>query len=514
MKTAILSLILIFSISANAPAQWIEQTSGISTLIFSVKAVDDNIVWACGVNGNVLRTTNSGLNWTLTNSPNSSLDFVTIQGIDADTALVGGYDVNGTYAYKTTNGGTSWTQTFSQAGGFIDALVLFNGFPVCGLLGDPVGGRWTQFVSFDYGSTWDSTGFYNPDPGNEAGWNNSFFPASPSFFSYYGTNNTKVYQAFSNGTTVTHATPGLTNSFAIWGNDNSRLMTGGDNIMLYTTDGGQNWTNVNAIGSGDIGGIVGADAVWYYVRGSSVYVSIDDGTNWNSDYTTTGTYFHMTLSPLGKYIWAVRDNGGISRYEFSVPLPVELSSFLASVNERNVTLNWSTSREVNNAGFDIERSEINGQSSSQWTKVGFVSGSGNTNENRFYQFTDRGLDPGRYNYRLKQIDFNGGFNYHNLNQEVIVGVPAKFSLSQNFPNPFNPSTKISYTLPFDSKVTLKIFDMTGREIASLVDEFKSAGNYAVDFNGSNLSTGVYVYRMSALGNGQNFTSEKRMVLVK
>ncbi len=516
MKTAIIALICFLSFSAYTPAQWTEQTSGITTLIYSVSAVDDNVVWACGAGGVVLLTVNSGVNWALTaTSPNSSLDLHTIQGIDASTALVGGSDATAGYAFKTVDGGVTWTQTFVQPGGFVDVVKKFNGVPVCGLLGDPVGGRWSQWVSLDFGSTWDSTGFYNPAPTGEGGWNNSFWPGTPiSFFSFYGTNNTKVYQPFANGSVLTHPTPGLTNSYAIWGNDNSRLMTGGDNIMLYTVDGGLNWVNVNAIGTGDIAGIVGADAIWYYVRGSSVYLSMDDGASWTNDYTTTGTYFHMTLSPLGKYIWAVRDNGGISRYEFDVPLPVELLSFIATINDRNVTLNWSTSREINNSGFEIERSEVKGQMSNEWRKVGFVSGNGNTTENKNYQFTDRGLSQGKYNYRLKQIDFNGGFDYHNLSDEVIIGMPGKFNLSQNYPNPFNPSTKINYDLPFDSKVTLKVFDMTGREAASLVNEFKPAGYYTVDFNGSNLSTGVYVYRITADGNGQSFITEKKMVLVK
>ena len=97
---------------------------------------------------------------------------------------------------------------------------------------------------------------------------------------------------------------------------------------------------------------------------------------------------------------------------------------------------------------------------------------------------------------------------------MIVGSPEKFSLSQNYPNPFNPATKINYDLPFDAKVSLKVFDMTGREVATIVNEFKTAGYYVADFNASNFSTGVYMYRISADANGQSFTSEKRMVLIK
>jgi hypothetical protein len=124
----------------------------------------------------------------------------------------------------------------------------------------------------------------------------------------------------------------------------------------------------------------------------------------------------------------------------------------------------------------------NVQTSNVWKKVGFVNGNGNTLENSFYHFTDRGLIKGKYTYRLKQIDFNGNFEYHNLSNEVIVGLPEKFSLSQNYPNPFNPSTKINYDLPFDANVSLKVFDMTGREVITIVNEFKTAGYYVADFH--------------------------------
>ncbi len=171
MKRLILFFVLF--LSGISSAQWTEQVSGVNTTLWSVSAVDDNVVWACGSGGKVLLTVNSGLTWTTVTSPNSSVDLYTIQGIDASSALVGGADASFTYAYKTIDGGATWTQTFIQADGFIDAIKMFNGFPgLYGLLGDPVGGRWTQFVSFDYGSTWDSTGFYKPATNTEAGWNN------------------------------------------------------------------------------------------------------------------------------------------------------------------------------------------------------------------------------------------------------------------------------------------------------------------------------------------------------
>jgi|GEM_PF-1635703 len=195
-------------------------------------------------------------------------------------------------------------------------------------------------------------------------------------------------------------------------------------------------------------------------------------------------------------------------------LPVEMSSFTSVIDRRDVTLNWTTSVETNNSGFEIERSE----SENQWTTIGRLNGHGNSTSPHNYTFTERNLASGTYNYRLKQIDFNGNFEYFNLSNEVNIGVPSDFSISQNYPNPFNPSTKINYGLPFDSKISVKLFDMSGKEVADIVNEFKTAGYYTVNFNASSvaggLSSGVYIYRIVAEASGNKFVMSKKMILVK
>ncbi len=195
------------------------------------------------------------------------------------------------------------------------------------------------------------------------------------------------------------------------------------------------------------------------------------------------------------------------------PLPVELASFTAFVDKNNVDLKWTTSTEINNSGFDIER-KLTG--SNEWTKVAFIEGNGNSNEPKNYSFVDKNLATGKYNYRLKQIDYNGNFEYHNLNSEVNVGIPSKFDISQNYPNPFNPATRINYDLPIDSKVSLKLYDMLGREVYSAVNnELNTAGYYTVQLNLGSLSSGTYFYRIIATGiNGQEFVTTKKMQLLK
>ncbi|MBV6479660.1 MAG: hypothetical protein HGGPFJEG_02447 [Ignavibacteria bacterium] len=188
-------------------------------------------------------------------------------------------------------------------------------------------------------------------------------------------------------------------------------------------------------------------------------------------------------------------------------LPVELISFIANSTNRNVTLNWSTATEVNNAGFDIERKSV---SSSEWTKIGNVAGNGTTSNPQSYTYTDRNLSAGSYNYRLKQIDYNGNFEYFNLGTEVEVGNPTDYALSQNYPNPFNPTTKINFDLAKEGFVSIKVFDNLGKEVATLVNEFKNTGYYTVEFDARNLTSGMYYYRMEVNG----FTKVHKMSLIK
>jgi len=188
------------------------------------------------------------------------------------------------------------------------------------------------------------------------------------------------------------------------------------------------------------------------------------------------------------------------------PLPVELTSFVSIVGNNNVDLLWTTSSEINNSGFDIERSSSYGQ----WAKIGFVNGNGTSSSANNYSFNDRGLAAGKYNYRLKQIDFNGNYEYYDLGNEVIIGIPEKFELSQNYPNPFNPVTVIAYNITSGNNVNLKVFDSNGKEIMTLVNERKEAGSYSVQFDGSNFASGIYYYSIQS----GNFTDTKKMIMVK
>jgi hypothetical protein len=197
------------------------------------------------------------------------------------------------------------------------------------------------------------------------------------------------------------------------------------------------------------------------------------------------------------------------------PVPVELSSFTAEFIDNTVKLKWTTVTETNNKGFEIQRSEVRDEyvnplsEKSEWEKIGYVAGYGTTTKPNAYVFEDRNVKNGIYKYRLKQIDFDGSFKY---SKEISISLnPAfEFSLEQNFPNPFNPSTKISWQLPVRGQVSLKVYDILGNEVATLVNEEKSAGIYEVNFNAVNLPSGVYFYRIKA----GDFIQTKKMILLK
>ena len=203
-------------------------------------------------------------------------------------------------------------------------------------------------------------------------------------------------------------------------------------------------------------------------------------------------------------------------------IPVELTFFNANVTESNVILEWTTATEINNMGFEVQRNIKD-----NWETLDFIQGKGNSTEITQYTYKDDFIDvnySGEVSYRLKQKDFDGTFTYSDV---VIVEVdfsPLVYSLLQNFPNPFNPSTKISWQSPESSWQSVKVYDVLGNLVATLVDEYKPAGSYEVEFSakggsasGGNASTfngsltsGVYFYRIQA----GSFVDTKKMILLK
>jgi hypothetical protein len=248
----------------------------------------------------------------------------------------------------------------------------------------------------------------------------------------------------------------------------------------YTTDGGQTWTAENT----NVPGIL-----------ISVYLTRNlAGNEWE--------------------FYAAGTGGTIIRNNFSV-IPVELASFSASVTDnKTVLLTWSTASETNNSGFEIERKTGN-----TWKKIGFVTGSGNSAAPKSYSFTDelRIISGGRFfEYRLKQIDFDGTSSYSGVVSVELNLMPENFELFQNYPNPFNPSTTIKYALPVESKVTIQIFNISGELIAEPINGVLAAGYHENIFDASKLPSGIYICKMNAnaLNNTGNLTAVRKMLLIK
>ena len=194
----------------------------------------------------------------------------------------------------------------------------------------------------------------------------------------------------------------------------------------------------------------------------------------------------------------------------STPLPVELSSFSASLLSSAIHLVWQTETEVNNLGFEIQKAVNPASNIKSWESTGFVEGAGNSNSPKNYSFNDADISGANViYYRLKQIDIDGSYSY-SPEVEVELTSPDIYSLSQNYPNPFNPSTKISYTITRNEIVNLSVYNVLGKEIAVLVNELQSPGSYAITFSADDLPGGVYFYKLETPG----FTKTSKMILLK
>jgi hypothetical protein len=194
----------------------------------------------------------------------------------------------------------------------------------------------------------------------------------------------------------------------------------------------------------------------------------------------------------------------------SAIVPVELTSFTASVSYGEVLLSWETATETNNLGFEVER-KIQNSNSEIWQLIGFVEGNGTTTELHSYLYSDdiSSIVASSLSYRLKQIDYNGVYEYSDI---ILVEnlAPADYVLEQNYPNPFNPTTTIKFGLPVKSNVVLTIYNSLGAEVAILVDEVREAGSYEFQFKGNNFSSGVYFYKLET----GKYIETKKMILMK
>jgi hypothetical protein len=292
----------------------------------------------------------------------------------------------------------------------------------------------------------------------------------------------------------------------------------GRNKIYKTTDGGLSWPVIHENLSDDFYRYIyfsDENNGWAASVDNDVIRTTDGGITWLFE-EPVQLLSDVQLAEYSNKVWAFGHSGLILKYNYEGSNSAIITSFTASFNNSEVILNWSTASENANKGFEIERISVSNQQNSQWEKIGFVEGKGTTNEPQSYSFTDTNIEDGELNYRLKNISAGGNSSYSNIiavsgiTSVADKTIPDKYSLSQNYPNPFNPSTTINYALPLESFTTLKIYDITGREVAILVNERKQAGRYTVNFNAENYASGVYYYTIRA---GDYFRSRK-MILLK
>ncbi len=263
-----------------------------------------------------------------------------------------------------------------------------------------------------------------------------------------------------------------------------------------------------------------------------VFPSPFDTIYWEFGYTASDSSNSDTLYSCGLSIVYDGIPDSLDRWNFGPKfpvtiiqgtIPVELVSLTAEVKNNSVELKWITATELNNKGFEVQKSQRSNVKSQDWNTIAFIPGKGTSAEKNYYSFVDKNNESGEYIYRLKQIDFNGSFTFSEV-VEVNLNSPFEIILDQNYPNPFNPSTKISWQSPVSSWQTLKVYDILGNDVATLVDEYRKAGSYEVEFNavetrrGVSLPSGIYFYQLRLVdpssSSGQNFVETKKMILAK
>lgn len=520
--------------SADSGSTWTSLNNGLAITQFYGGAVyPSGTTYYGGAqdNGHLLYN-GSGINWTEVVGGDGGY-----AAIDQTNSNVAYEEYTNLQMSKTTDGGATWntcTTSLSDAGSDSTALFIapFDIDPeVDSVL---IAGGQSVWLSTNSANKWSaSSGVLSSGQLVSAV---TVVNSSSPFLGFAGTTGGKVFKCTSvtgSGDSWTDITPSGNNHayvrrivvdlnnkqhvYVCYSGYNNDGLTPTRHIY-YSTDQGTSWTDV----SGDLPDVPvhslvidpNSSSTLYIGTEIGVYQSTNGGTNWVN--TSTGMPSYVPVDEL------VRQTGsnnlfafthGRSAFSTAVPLPVELTTFASTVSNGEVILNWETVTELNNYGFEIQRLLTNDEnvhaSNSNWEKIGFVKGSGTSNSPKQYSFVDcNPINGTNFQYRIKQIDNSGQYKYSNVISVEVL--PSNFSLYQNYPNPFNPTTTIKYSLPASSKVVLKVYDVTGREISTLVNEVKNAGTYEAEFNGSNLASGVYFYRLQA----KNYSETKKFLLLK
>jgi photosystem II stability/assembly factor-like uncharacterized protein len=302
---------------------WDEVNSGVTKSLNSISNIDRSNAWICGDSGTVIKTSNNGYNWVNLTGHGIPLNvkLICIWGISSSEALTAGFKDTTTFVYRTTNSGINWIQIFSQQNSSINAIWMKNdsvGF----MEGNPVGGRWSLWKTTNRGANWDSIGLFLSRNGSETGWKNSMCLVNNKI--WFGTNNSRIYYSDSSGYRwyIRPTAPEINIYSLLMDYSPSLIGYCGGTSLYRSTNGGTNWTLLTTPGSGNFTGIIGRyqmfDNLWC-TRGNSICFSNSGSTNWYISYTApSGSYNNIALTRSSTsygsgFIYAVRDNGGITR---------------------------------------------------------------------------------------------------------------------------------------------------------------------------------------------------------
>ncbi|MGB2868660.1 MAG: YCF48-related protein [Bacteroidota bacterium] len=464
-------------------SSWSTQVDGtVNGVVYGISYCSSTTGMMAGAGGLVYKTTDAGSSWLSVTSPSSNNIFGGSMK-DANTAWVVGQSGS---VYRTTDGGTNWTDQSGVTSNQLSSVSfsdLYNGTAV-GTSGTIIHTTTGGVIS---SITAVKTGDYAGASLTPGATDLPMLQISAT--SSAGTAFVSALKAHFVGTCT--AVDGDISALKFYNDlDNSGTVSGGDALVGSTTF---------SSGVATLSGL----SFPVSMSGTKLLIVVDVAPGANSLHTLgvemqdandlTATNATSTGFPISN--------------SSNSPLPVQVTAFHAAVEGHGVRLTWTTASEINSYGFQVEKRELR---STSWQTVGFVSGSGTSSSPREYSFIDGQVSPGRHAYRLRQIDNNGAFGFSREAEINSIAQPDCFTLEQNYPNPFNPSTEISYQLPVAGQVRLRIFDVLGNEIATLVDEKRSAGRHQILWTASGISSGMYFLRMEAGA----FVDVKKLMLMK
>lgn len=434
--------------------------------------VDDQVGYASGTNSAIYKTTNGGASWDSLVIPATILRTLRkVEFVDANTGFVFSTGATGIVStiFKTTNGGTSWDSLTLSGTLSGSSLGVYGAHFLNANKGWIVNYTPRPYLTTDGGATWTEQSLVD----NFGGFLYDIKMVDDSVGYCVGSSG-RAYKTTNGGAlwdTLTLPTRSYSFNSIEMPKPNVLMLFASTGVTMVTTDGGATWTQENTQGAS---------------------VTLNGSAVWVNPQGTGGTY------------WAAGSNANVFKNSLS-PIPVEMATFGASVVDGTVRLSWKTVTELNNSGFEIERRSGN----SEWTKIGFVAGSGTSVSTREYSYVDKSAANGKLSYRLRQVDYDGTASYSNV-VEVDLNSPFTFALDQNYPNPFNPSTTIKYRVAEKALVTLKVYDVIGNEVATLVNKEQDMGSYSLKFDASKYASGLYIYKLKA----GKFEKTLKMMLVK